>query len=95
MTFEEFGSDTDMRAAVERYFELVGEACRRLRDYDPETAQQVPGLHQAIATRNVIAHEYDEIDYALLWRAIQRFLPELQRAASHLLAEYGPAGGKG
>ncbi len=94
MTFEDFSSASDARAAVERNFELVGEACRRLRDYDPETAQKLPGLNQAIGTRNVIAHEYDGIDYGLLWRAIQRYLPELQSAVFALLQEFGPPGGR-
>jgi uncharacterized protein with HEPN domain len=66
MTFEEFSSDTDARAAIERYFMTVDKACRRLRDYDPEIAGQLPGLHQAIGARNYIAHEYDDIDYAAL-----------------------------
>lgn len=90
MTFEEFSADTDARAAVERYFMTVGEACRRVRDYDPETANRLPGLHQAIGARNFIAHEYDDVDYAALWRAIQRSIPELQLTASELLDEYGP-----
>ncbi len=95
MTYEDFISTSDIetldaRAAVERYFEIAGEACRKLRDSDPQTAQLLPGLHGAIGTRNVIAHEYDEINYRLLWSTIERDVPALLEGAEKLLEEYGP-----
>ncbi len=98
-TYEDFistkdESAADTRAAVERYFEIVGEGRRRLRDHDPDTAKRLPGLGGAIGTRNVIVHEYDEINYRLLWRTLEKHLPELLASATGLLEEYGPPGGK-
>lgn len=95
MTYEEFISTRDVekldaRAAVERYFEIVGEASRKLRDSDPKTAQVLSGLQGAISTRNAIAHEYDDINYRLLWRTIEKDVPSLFDDARTLLEKYGP-----
>jgi uncharacterized protein with HEPN domain len=91
-TFDDFIGTKMLRLAVERQFEIVGEASRRLRDYDPETAEALPGIHEAIGVRNIIAHEYDELDYTILWRTIQGPLRTLERAAAELLEEIGPPG---
>ncbi len=80
-------SDDWSRLSVERLLEILGEAARRLRDYDPETAKRVDSLNQAIALRNIIVHQYDGIDYERIWEIIQRHLPGLREEALSLLEE--------
>ena len=93
-SFNDFMDTTMLRLAVERQFEIVGEASRRLRDYDPGTAVRLLGLNEAIAVRNIVTHEYDEINYQTLWETVQTSLPKLRDSALKLLDEYGPPGGK-
>jgi uncharacterized protein with HEPN domain len=81
-----------LRLAVERQFEILGEAARRLRDYDPEVANRIPGIHDAIGVRNVIAREYDDVNYHVLWGTIQGPLRDLEAATRALLNEHGPPG---
>jgi uncharacterized protein with HEPN domain len=55
-TFQDYRSDAMFRAAVEREFEIVGEALRRLQSLDPATAGHVPELRWIVAFRNVLIH---------------------------------------
>jgi uncharacterized protein with HEPN domain len=80
-------NDDWSRLSVERLLEILGEAARRLRDYDPETADRLDSLNQAIALRNIIAHQYDGIDYERIWEIIQQHLPGLREEALALLDE--------
>ena len=57
-TFDLF-TDIRFRFFVERSFEVVGEAARRLRDQDPATFERLSDGDKAIGTRNVIVHGYD------------------------------------
>ena len=42
-SFEDYEADRQVRRAVEREFEIIGEALVRLRDSDPETAARILG----------------------------------------------------
>lgn len=68
-TKDEFNSDLLVRSAIERQLEILGEALNRLRRVDAGTADRVPDLDKIIGMRNVIAHEYGEIDYEVVGEA--------------------------
>ena len=86
-----FMADLMLRSAVERQLEILGEALNRLRNEDPETAAQVPDLDRIVGMRNVIAHEYGDIDYAIVWAAVTRRVPTLLPVLKALLAQAGSA----
>lgn len=77
VTFDDYLSDEKTRAAVERKFEVVGEACAILRNCDPDTFQLIPSAPQTIGFRNRLIHGYDHVDDAIVWDVIQRKIPEL------------------
>lgn len=78
-----------MRQVVERNLGIIGEALFRLRDIDPETAEQITDLHQIIGLRNRLAHGYyEDIDDSLVWRAVQESLPILRADVETLLPEF-------
>jgi len=78
-----------MRQVVERNLEIIGEALFRLRKTDPVTAASITDVHQIIGLRNRLAHGYDqEIDDAIVWRAVQESLPVLRADAEMLLPEF-------
>ena len=56
MTFENYLADDKTRAAVERKFEIVGEACTRLRDRAPDIFETIPEAPQIIGFRNRLIH---------------------------------------
>lgn len=72
-----YRSDARTRAAVERKFEIVGEACGRLRDRCPEAFSNISAAPQIIGFRNRLIHGYDGVDDGLVWDVIQQKLPGL------------------
>jgi uncharacterized protein with HEPN domain len=78
-----------VRAAVERQFEIIGEALNRLSKLSPELARRVPYLREIIGFRNILIHGYATIDHARVWQIAETSLPDLRKAVSALLTELG------
>lgn len=78
-SLETFQNDLVFRLAVERQFEIIGEAMARLTSIAPEFADRITDRRKIISFRNVIAHGYDIIDYAQMWRIIHEELPTLEK----------------
>ena len=85
-SFADFDSDIVLRSAVERQFEILGEALGQLARLDPMLAARTPDLRQIVAFRNVLIHGYALIDRARVWRAVQDDLPGLRATLDDLLA---------
>ena len=81
--------DRRLRQVVERNLEIIDEALIRLRTIDPDTAARITDLHRIVGLRNRLVHGYDEeIDDALVWRAVQESLPVLHSEGEMLLPEF-------
>ena len=76
-TFAEFGSDLMLRSAVERQFEIIGEALNQLLKIDAETAGQITDYRHIIAFRNILIHGYAQIDHRLVWGVVESNIPIL------------------
>ncbi len=85
-TFEDFDADIVLRSAVERQFEIVGEALGQLARLDAKLAAKITDLRQIVAFRNILIHGYAVIDRARVWRAVQEDLPGLRATLEGLLA---------
>ena len=79
-----------VRAAVERKFEIIGEALPQLAKRDPVLARRVPDCRDIIAFRNLLIHGYAVVDHDEVWDAVQTSLPGLRAAVAALLGELGP-----
>jgi uncharacterized protein with HEPN domain len=77
------------RRAVEREFEIIGEALNTLRRIDPETAARVPGLANAVGLRNILIHGYAEIIDTRIYETAVQDLPGLIDILETLLHEAG------
>lgn len=90
-TLDTYLDNRRLRQVVERNLEIIGEALVRLRTADPDTAALITDHYQIIGLRNRLAHGYDEeIDDALVWRAVQESLPVLWGEAETLLPAFEP-----
>ncbi|MBD2097670.1 DUF86 domain-containing protein [Trichocoleus sp. FACHB-591] len=65
-----------MQSAVERQFEILGEAARRI---SLEFQQLHPEIDWSniIGLRNVIAHRYEQVNQENLWQIVEALLPDL------------------
>ncbi len=73
------------RAAVERQFEIVGEALAQSSHRDPAIAREISEHAQIIAFRNVLIHGYAEVDSRLVWGIVTTKLSPLRREVAALL----------
>jgi uncharacterized protein with HEPN domain len=87
--FVDYEADLMLRSAVERQFEIAGEALNRLSREAPEIAARLPELRYAIAMRNALIHGYREVDNATVWQTVHDDLPGLRARVATLLAELG------
>jgi uncharacterized protein with HEPN domain len=58
LTFDDYQRVELLQAGVERWFEKIGEALRRLEQTDPDTAAKIPDLRDVVDFRNLLAHGY-------------------------------------
>lgn len=85
--FGDYIKDRQFRRAVEREFEIIGEALARFARASPELAARIAELPKVVGFRNRIIHGYDVIDHAAVWGVIQGHLPPLLAEVEALLAE--------
>jgi len=74
-----------LQSAVERNFEIIGEALGRIRKVDPATAAFMPNCAAIIAFRNLLIHGYDFIDNVRVWQIIKADVPRLYEQVAALL----------
>jgi uncharacterized protein with HEPN domain len=86
-TFADYEANALLRSAVERQFEIIGEALGRLAREDPDTAGRIAEYERIIAFRNILIHGYAEIDDRLVWGILQSKLPDLLEQVQSLLDE--------
>jgi len=84
-SYDDYLSDRQFRRAVEREFEVIGEALNRLSGENAAIAAQIPELPRIVAFRNRIIHGYDSVDDATVWGVIEKRLPALINQAETLL----------
>lgn len=89
--FHHYMGDRMLRSAVERQFEIIGEALSQLAKIEPNLAARVSDLRRIVGFRNTLIHGYDRIDDASVWRVVAEDLPSLRQQAAALLAELGDA----
>jgi uncharacterized protein with HEPN domain len=85
-----FGSRT-LQDAILRNLQLSCESTQRI---DEALKQRYPEIDwKAIAgLRNVLVHDYFNVDFELVWRIVQRDLPTLESALRALLADMQEGG---
>lgn len=85
-TFAEYQADEYFRSAVERQFEIIGEALNQLSRLDPVMAATIAELPRIVAFRNVLIHGYAGVDDRIVWGVIEASLSSLHAALERLLA---------
>lgn len=74
--FADFSRDELLRDAIERNIEIRGEAARRISDNFKQKQAEIPWA-KIIAQRNVLIHEYDDIELEEIWEVASFHIPRL------------------
>ena len=88
MNMAAYADNAMAQAAVERKFEIIGEALNQLAKFDAATAARIPDLPQIIAFRNQLIHGYATVNVSTVWNIAQNALPTLIDVVQALLDEH-------
>ncbi|MEZ4526422.1 MAG: HepT-like ribonuclease domain-containing protein [Desulfobacterales bacterium] len=70
--FSEYQKNKMLHRAVEREFEIIGEAMNSILKIDPDFP--IRQARRIISLRNLVIHGYDKVDNAIIWGIINRDL---------------------
>jgi len=76
LSFLEYVEDENLRLAVERRIEIIGEAARRLSGGFKEAHPEIP-WRRMIDQRNVLIHTYEEVADDRIWELAKVEIPRL------------------
>jgi uncharacterized protein with HEPN domain len=67
-----------LQRALERSLEIIGEAARRVSPEGQAVLAEIP-WREIIGQRNILAHEYGQIDHEQLFKTVKEDIPDLIR----------------
>jgi uncharacterized protein with HEPN domain len=77
MSLDDYTADRKTQSAVERKFEIIGEALNRISRIDEELLEKIRDFRSIISFRNILAHGYDSVDERVVWGIIEADLDNL------------------
>lgn len=83
INFLQYQQNKMVRRAVEREFEIIGEAMNELLKIDKNL--KITSAKRIIGMRNRVIHWYDKIDNGVIWGTIKKHLPLLKTQVKELL----------
>ena len=91
MDVTSFAANEMAQSAVERKFEIIGEALNQLAKLEPTLAARIPDLPKIVAFRNQLIHGYATVNISTVWNVAQNALLPLVDAVQILMDELGDA----
>lgn len=85
----DYAADVMLRSAVERQFEIIGEALNQTTRRFPAYEARISEAARIIAFRNRLIHEYRTVDNSVVWGILGTNVPKLRREVETLLEELG------
>jgi uncharacterized protein with HEPN domain len=89
VSVDDFKLNEEKYEAVNRKFEIIGEAARRLSEETKNLFPEIP-WRLLTAMRNILIHDYDDVDLDIVWNTTQRDLPPLIARLDHYLTANPP-----
>ena len=86
MDFKTYQNTLVAQRAVERNFEIIGEALNRIKYIDSEILENISEHHRIIGFRNILIHGYDIVDEAIVWKAVTNHLPLLIKEIKEIMS---------
>ena len=84
-SLDDYTADPLLRSAVERQFEIIGEALNQMLKLEPGMASIISDHKRIIAFRNRLIHAYADIAHDVVWGVLETSLPQLHREVGEIL----------
>lgn len=84
-SFGDYEASDLLRSAVERKFEIIGEALNRIRQIDEDVLEEISEYRKIIGFRNILAHGYDAVSNEVVWEICGESLNVLLNDVQRLL----------
>jgi uncharacterized protein with HEPN domain len=86
-TFTDYEHDRMLKSAVERQFEIIGEALSGLLRVSPDLQARITDASRIIGFRNRLIHGYANVADRVVWGIVELDLPVLRRELDALNSE--------
>jgi uncharacterized protein with HEPN domain len=86
-TFSDYSADPMLRSAVERQFEIIGEALAQVVRLDPNLRSTISNTGRIIAFRNRLIHGYSSVADDIVWGIVEANLPSLRKEVAALMKD--------
>ena len=80
--FKDYQANKQLRRAVERELEIIGEAANRILQINPAIA--ISDARKIVDLRNWVIHGYDKVDDVIIWGIVCNYLPKLKLQIDNL-----------
>ena len=87
ISYEEFVSNDMIKDAVERNFEIIGEAVKNLPEDFRSQYPHIP-FKQIAGMRDKLIHDYFGVDYEIVWKTIKDKLPQFCKEIIKLIENF-------
>jgi len=87
-TEADFRADMQKQDAVMRRIEIIGEAAAHLSDATRQAVPELP-FRRMRGMRNIVAHEYANVDLNIVWQVATVHVPEVYAALENFFATEG------
>ncbi len=83
-------SNMTLLRSLQMHLMIIGEALNQLSSRDPALYERISDASGYVGQRNVLIHQYGELDWEENWRSVQQEIPMLAEEVDALLAELDP-----
>lgn len=87
--YQDYVESPLLRSAVERQFEIIGEALNLTLRAHPEAEGRITHARRIVSFRNRLIHGYATVADEVVWGVVEGYLPRLKAEVEGLLAESG------
>lgn len=87
ITYDQFFENQEKQDAVLRRLEIIGEAASRLSAQTQQLLPELP-IREMRGMRNIIAHDYGEVDLEQVWETCSRDLAPLIKTVARCLESF-------